>query len=55
VLDQSPVGGERVKEGSEAMLHVGDGPASVEVPDVVGLSVSEAKARLGEAGLVVGS
>jgi PASTA domain len=55
VLDQSPVGGERVKEGSKAMLHVGDGPASVEVPNVVGLSVSEAKARLGEAGLVVGS
>jgi beta-lactam-binding protein with PASTA domain len=44
-----------VKEGSEAMLHVGDGPASVEVPKVVGLSVFEAKARLGEAGLVVGS
>lgn len=37
------------------MLHIGDGPASVEVPNVVGLSVSEAKARLGEAGLVVGS
>jgi serine/threonine-protein kinase len=55
VLDQSPPGGERVKEGSEAMLHVGDGPASVEVPNVVGLSVSEAKARLGEVGLVVGS
>jgi hypothetical protein len=55
VLDQSPPGGERVKEGSDAMLHVGDGPASVEVPNVVGLSVSEAKARLGEAGLVVGS
>jgi serine/threonine-protein kinase len=54
VLDQSPAGGERVREGSEAMLHVGDGPVSVEVPSVVGLSVSEAKARLGEAGLVVG-
>ena len=55
VLDQSPAGGERVKEGSEAMLHVGDGLPSVEVPSVVGLSVSEAKARLGEAGLVVSS
>jgi beta-lactam-binding protein with PASTA domain len=44
-----------VREGSEAMLHVGDGPASVEVPNVVGLSVPEAKARLGKAGLVVGS
>jgi serine/threonine-protein kinase len=55
VLDQSPAGGERVREGSEAMLHVGDGPASVAVPNVVGLSVYEAKARLGKAGLVVGS
>jgi eukaryotic-like serine/threonine-protein kinase len=55
VLDQSPAGGERVREGSDAMLHVGDGSASVEVPNVVGLSVPEAKARLGEAGLVVGS
>ena len=55
VLDQSSVGGERVKEGSEITLHVGDGPATVEVPNVVGLSVSEAKASLGEAGLVVGS
>ena len=55
VLDQSPTGGERAKEGSGTMLHVGDGPASVEVPSVVGLSVSKAKARLREAGLVVGS
>jgi tRNA A-37 threonylcarbamoyl transferase component Bud32 len=55
VLDQSPAGGERVKEGSEIMLHVGDGPVSVEVPKVVGLSVIVAKARLGEAGLAVGS
>jgi serine/threonine-protein kinase len=55
VLDQSPPGGERVKEGSVATLYIGDEPASVEVPNVVGLSVSEAKARLGEADLVVGS
>jgi eukaryotic-like serine/threonine-protein kinase len=55
VLNQSPTGGERAKEGSGTMPHVGDGPASVEVPSVVGLSVSKAKARLGEAGLVVGS
>jgi serine/threonine-protein kinase len=54
VLDQSPPGEERAKEGSGTMLHVGDGLASVEVPSVVGLSVSEAKARLGEAGLAVG-
>jgi tRNA A-37 threonylcarbamoyl transferase component Bud32 len=55
VLDQSPAGGERAKEGSEVVLDAGDGPASVQVPNVVGLSVSEAKARLGEADLTVGS
>ncbi len=55
VLDQSPAGGEKAKEGSEVMLYLGDGPASVEVPRVIGLSVAEAKARLAGAGLVVGS
>ena len=37
------------------MLDVGDDPAFLRVPKVVGLSVSEVKARLGEAGLTVGS
>jgi eukaryotic-like serine/threonine-protein kinase len=55
VLDQSPPGGERVKEGSRVLLDVSDGPASVEVPKVVGLRVFEANARLGEVGLAVGS
>jgi tRNA A-37 threonylcarbamoyl transferase component Bud32 len=55
VLDQSPAGGERAKEGSGVMVGVGDGPASVQIPEVVGLGVSEAKARLSEAGLTVGS
>ena len=55
VLDQSPAGGEKAKEGSEVMLYLGDGPAFVEVPRVIGLSVAEAKARLAAAGLVIGS
>jgi hypothetical protein len=55
VLDQSPPGGERAKEGFGVVLDVGDDPASVRVPKVVGLSVSEIKARLGEAGLTIGS
>jgi serine/threonine-protein kinase len=37
------------------VLDIGDGPASVQVPEVVGLGVSEAKARLSEAGLTAGS
>jgi hypothetical protein len=55
IFDQSPAGGETAKEGSRVVLDVGDGPASVQVPKVVGLSTSEAKARLGEAGLIAGS
>ena len=54
VLDQSPAGGERAKEGSEVVLDVGDGPLPVKVPKVVGMSVPEAKAALDEAGLTLG-
>ncbi len=54
-VDQSPAGGQKVEEGSEVVQDVGDGPASADVPKVVGLGVIDAKARLGEAGLDVGS
>jgi eukaryotic-like serine/threonine-protein kinase len=54
VLEQSPAAGERVNRGSRVVIEVGDGPASVEVPDVVGLRSSEAKLVLGEADLTVG-
>ena len=36
------------------MLNVGDGPSTLKVPEVVGLSVSEAKGALGEVGLNLG-
>src|SRR5215218_8533712 len=54
VLDQLPAGGERAQRGSRVVIEVGNGPATVEVPDVVGLSVSEAEAKLAKAGLRVG-
>jgi serine/threonine-protein kinase len=37
------------------MLDVGDDPSAVKVPLVVGLSVSEAKAALGQVGLTLGA
>jgi len=54
VLDQSPAGGERAERGSRVLIEVGNGPATVEIPDVVGLSVSEAEAKLAKAGLRIG-
>ena len=54
VLGQSPAAGERAGEGSMVVLNVGDGPSTVNVPLVVGLSVSEAKGALGKVGLNLG-
>jgi hypothetical protein len=55
VLAQSPAAGEWADQGSRVVLEVGDGPSTVKVPRVVGLSVSEAKAALGEVGLTLGA
>jgi tRNA A-37 threonylcarbamoyl transferase component Bud32 len=55
VLDQSPPAGDKAEEGSKVVLDIGDGPSTVKVPSVVGLSVSEAKAALGEVGLILGA
>jgi eukaryotic-like serine/threonine-protein kinase len=53
VLEQSPAAGERAEKGSR-VVGVGGGPPTVEVPGVVGLSLSEAKAALDEVSLTVG-
>ena len=55
VLKQSPPAGKRVEGGSGVVIGVGNGLATVRVPDVVGLSLSEAEVTLGEAKLTVGS
>jgi serine/threonine protein kinase len=55
VLEQSPAAGKRVERGSQVVIEVGEGPPTTRVPDLVGLSVSEAKATLGEANLITGS
>jgi len=54
VLDQSPAPGESAEKGSRVEITVGEGPPDVRVPDIVGLSIAEAEARLDEAGLKVG-
>ncbi|NLT56969.1 MAG: Stk1 family PASTA domain-containing Ser/Thr kinase [Actinomycetales bacterium] len=52
VIEQDPLQGS-FDRGSRVYLTVGSGPDSIEVPDVEGLSVEEATAKLVEAGLTV--
>jgi len=53
VLEQSPPGGERAREGSEIVLTVGEEPQTARVPDLVGLTYPEAEAALQEAGFLI--
>jgi beta-lactam-binding protein with PASTA domain len=53
VLDQTPDGGQSAKRGSEVRLVVG--ASTVQVPQVVGLTLAEAQAELDSAGLGIGS
>jgi eukaryotic-like serine/threonine-protein kinase len=55
VLAQSPAAGKRVEKGSRVTIEVGEGPPTTRVPNIIGLSVSEAKATLGEVDLIAGS
>jgi eukaryotic-like serine/threonine-protein kinase len=51
VIGQDPTGGTKAKKGSTVTLTVSAGPQQVAVPQVVGLTVSSARARLDKAGL----
>jgi serine/threonine-protein kinase len=51
VFDQDPESGERIERGNIVTIHVSQGKRKVDVPDVKGLSVAEAVARLKDAGL----
>jgi serine/threonine-protein kinase len=55
VLDQTPPGGQSARRGSQVILVVSAVPSTVQVPQVVGLSLPEAEAELDRAGLGVGS
>jgi serine/threonine-protein kinase len=54
VMEQSPPGGEKAEVGSVVTLTVGGGPSTVEVPDLSGMTVSEAGSALDSAGLKLG-
>ncbi|GGX53645.1 serine/threonine protein kinase [Streptomyces minutiscleroticus] len=53
VAEQSPAPGEQVAEGDTVTLTLSRGPETVEVPDVVGDSVDDARRALEEAGFEV--
>jgi beta-lactam-binding protein with PASTA domain len=54
VMVQDPEGGESAETDSEVTITVGTGPDSVSVPDVSGVSATQAGQILEEAGLVLG-
>ena len=54
VLEQSVPAGREADRGSRVALAVGNGPRSVETPELFGLTFEEAKERLEKAGLEVG-
>jgi serine/threonine-protein kinase len=51
VFRQVPVGGKKVDEGSTVTLFVSNGPSTVKVPDVLGLTEADAKRRIRRADL----
>jgi len=54
VMEQSVAGGDEAREGSKILLTVGSGPQVARVPDLVGLTYSEAEGKLERAGLPLG-
>ncbi|MEO0576492.1 MAG: PASTA domain-containing protein [Pseudomonadota bacterium] len=55
VISQNPTSGTTVNEGSSVDLVISSGPASVVVPDVVGMTQAAASSDITNAGLVVGT
>ncbi len=53
VVEQNPISGETVDEGSTVTLNVSSGPAIIKIPDVAGLAESDASKRLQDAGFEV--
>lgn len=55
VISQSPPGGGKAPKGSQVTIVVGKGPATVQVPDLTGMSPSDAAKALSDAGLNLGN
>lgn len=54
VLEQSVASGQTAAEGSRVVLTVGEGPGVARVPDLVGLTYSEAEGELERTGFLLG-
>lgn len=54
VLEQSVASGKEARKGSKIVLTVGDRPEVAKVPDLVGLTYSEAEGALEQAGFLLG-
>ena len=54
VLEQSVPADEEVRKGSRIALAVGSGPQTVKAPDLVGLTLEEARTKIDEADLKLG-
>jgi eukaryotic-like serine/threonine-protein kinase len=55
VIDQDPAGGSDAQPGSTVTADISAGPNAVTVPNVVGSSVDDARAKLEQAGLALGA
>jgi eukaryotic-like serine/threonine-protein kinase len=55
VIDQDPPGGSDAQPGSTVTADISAGPNAVTVPNVVGTSIDDARAKLEQAGLALGS
>jgi serine/threonine-protein kinase len=51
VFDQAPNAGQKVDDGSTVAVFVSNGPGTVKVPDVLGLTEADAKRRVHNAGM----
>lgn len=55
VISTKPGVGERIRSTGTVTIHVSQGPPRAEVPNVVGRPLTEAKAKIADAGLTVGT
>jgi beta-lactam-binding protein with PASTA domain len=55
IISQAPSGGTTVNAGSSVSFVVSTGPAATTVPNIVGLTATDAGTAIGSAGLIVGN
>lgn len=55
VIDQDPAGGSETDPGSTVTVDISAGPNAVTIPNVVGSSIDDARAKLEQSGLALGT